>query len=64
MDCFLYLFYIAFLKFDLIGLRKELTTLFTTDEFRRLVTESLLPLIFVKVEEAKIAKATALYDKV
>lgn len=40
-----HLFYVAFLKMDLVGLRKELITLALVDEIRRIVSESALPAV-------------------
>jgi len=40
-----HLFYVAFEKMDIVGLRKELVTLALVDELRRIVSESALPAI-------------------
>ena len=47
-DCFLPLFYIAFYQLNIIALRRELVGLFWGDEIRRLVTESVIPLVTEK----------------
>ena len=40
---FVDLAYIGFVKFDIEGLKRELVSIFTADEIRRVVTESLIP---------------------
>jgi len=50
-DCYLPLFYIAFYQLNIISLRRELIGLFWGDEIRRLVTESVIPLITEKVKQ-------------
>ena len=42
-DCFAGLLFLAFVKFDLLGARAELTQLFWCDQIRRLCLESLVP---------------------
>ncbi len=37
------LFYIAFIKFDILALRRELIILYSIDEIRRLVMETIIP---------------------
>jgi len=49
-DCYLPLFYIAFYQLDIISLRRELVGLFWGDEIRRVVTESIIPLITEKIQ--------------
>ena len=54
---FSHLFYVAFQRKDLVGLRKELITLALVDEIRRIATESALPAILqnkgIKFEKKK-----------
>jgi len=60
-DCYLPLFYIAFYQLNIIALRRELVGLFWGDEIRRLVTESIIPLVTEKFvgyqQKKKLAKA-------
>lgn len=42
-DCYIALFYLAFVRLDILLLRQELTSLFTTDCLRRLAMETVLP---------------------
>jgi hypothetical protein len=43
-DCYVPLFYLAFIQFDVVRLRSELVALYTADSARRVATETLLPL--------------------
>lgn len=42
------LFYIAFIKFDIVALRRELIILFSIDEIRRLLLETIIPYLTKK----------------
>lgn len=42
---FMDLFYVAFINFNIISLRNSLVSLYTFDEIRRVVTETLIPLL-------------------
>ena len=44
-DAYIILFYLAFVDRDIIKLRGELVSLFIVDTFRRVATESILPLV-------------------
>jgi hypothetical protein len=44
-DCYIALFYVAFVQLDVMRLRGELVALYTADSIRRLVTENVIPLI-------------------
>jgi anoctamin-10 len=46
-DCYLPLFYLAFYELDAKLLKLELMALYTTDTFRRVLTETLVPLILL-----------------
>jgi hypothetical protein len=47
-DCYIALFYIAFVQCDVVRLRVELVSLYTSDSLRRIVTETLLPMALEK----------------
>jgi anoctamin-10 len=53
---FFHLWYIAFIEFDLITLKSLLTKLFVMDAFRRVLLESLLPLVMKKNFEREKTK--------
>lgn len=53
------LFYIAFINFDIVGLKNELVSIFVIDEFRRIFTETLIPLVFKKIRAWKQRKTQA-----
>eukprot|EP00794_Sanderia_malayensis_P011886 gene11886-13118_t len=53
-DCYLPLFYIAFYQLNIISLRRELIGLFWGDEIRRLVTESIIPLLTEKLKHYRM----------
>uniref|UniRef100_A0A7S1U8V0 Anoctamin transmembrane domain-containing protein n=1 Tax=Phaeomonas parva TaxID=124430 RepID=A0A7S1U8V0_9STRA len=42
-DCYIALFYLGFAQFDLPALRTELVSLYTTDQFRRVFLETIVP---------------------
>lgn len=44
-DCYVSLFYLAFVQFDMLKLRNELISLYTVDSIRRIATECILPMI-------------------
>ncbi|CAN0048015.1 unnamed protein product [Hapterophycus canaliculatus] len=44
-DCYVSLFYLAFVQFDMLKLRNELISLYTVDSIRRIATECLVPMI-------------------
>ncbi|CBJ25617.1 conserved unknown protein [Ectocarpus siliculosus] len=44
-DCYVSLFYLAFVQFDMLKLRNELISLFTVDTIRRVATECIVPMI-------------------
>ncbi len=44
-DCYIALFYVAFVQLDVMRLRGELVALYTADSIRRLLTENVIPLI-------------------
>jgi len=50
-DCYISLFYLAFFELDIMRLRSELMALFTSDCIRRVLTETLLPLIIRKAKK-------------
>eukprot|EP00811_Abedinium_folium_P017634 NODE_2655_length_2171_cov_10.424168.p1 GENE.NODE_2655_length_2171_cov_10.424168~~NODE_2655_length_2171_cov_10.424168.p1 ORF type:complete len:690 (+),score=159.17 NODE_2655_length_2171_cov_10.424168:229-2070(+) len=52
-DCYIALFYVAFFQQDIVKLRRELVALFTVDCFRRIFTESIIPLFLQKWSEKK-----------
>jgi ABC-type maltose transport system permease subunit len=61
------LFYIAFVRMDIIGLREQLLSLFFIDIIRRIVAELLIPKLksklrsyFVKTKESNSVEETAL----
>uniref|UniRef100_A0A0G4ICC1 Anoctamin transmembrane domain-containing protein n=1 Tax=Chromera velia CCMP2878 TaxID=1169474 RepID=A0A0G4ICC1_9ALVE len=47
LDCFLPLVYIAFYEADIVGLRRELVSLFMVDEVRRITCEAVIPWLAV-----------------
>lgn len=51
---FLYLFYIAFWRFDVGFLEMELTTIFCIDEIRRVMTETVLPYVLKEMRGHKL----------
>ena len=55
-DFFMHLFYVAFYNLDILALRKELITLFTVDEGRRILTETVIPYICRKINACKKKK--------
>lgn len=55
-DCYIALFYLAFVENDIVLLRKELVSLYTVDSIRRLSTETLIPLITRKASRAIASK--------
>ena len=55
-DCYIALFYLAFVENDIVLLRKELVSLYTVDALRRLATETVIP--FVTRKSRKIGKTT------
>ena len=56
LNRFLYLGYIAYVKVDFSCLIHELLIIFTLDEIRRVVLESLIPLIFKKFSQKRLEK--------
>lgn len=44
-DCYIALFYLAFIENDIVLLRRELVSLYTVDSIRRLATESIIPFV-------------------
>merc|ERR550537_996203 len=42
-DCYIALFYLAFIENDIVLLRRELVSLYTVDSIRRLATETIIP---------------------
>ena len=49
-DCYIPLFYLAFYQLDAQLLRTELTGLYTSDAIRRVLTETLIPLILLSTK--------------
>ena len=56
-NTFVDLIYIAFIKLDIASVRRELISIYTFDELRRLTTETLIPLIIRKIKEFKSKNA-------
>jgi len=50
------LFYIAFVRFDIDGLREQLLSLFIIDIIRRLVSESLIPWLKKRYRSSTLKK--------
>lgn len=50
------MFYIAFIRFDIMGLKDQLVTLFFVDVVRRIVAETLIP-SFLKFYRGKQYRA-------
>lgn len=48
-DCYIALFYLAFVQFDIAKLRGELVGIYTADSLRRVFTESIMPFISQKL---------------
>ena len=57
-DCYIALFYLAFVENDIVLLRRELVSLYTVDSVRRLAMETIIPFI-----TRKIARITDNADK-
>ena len=55
-DCYIALFYLAFMQFDVMKLRGELVTLYATDTLRRFGLETLLPFVLQLVTGQKSQK--------
>ena len=51
-DCYIALFYLAFIENDIVLLRRELVSLYTVDSIRRLATETIIPHLTRKVTRA------------
>ncbi|EOD17321.1 hypothetical protein EMIHUDRAFT_470289 [Emiliania huxleyi CCMP1516] len=62
-DCYIALFYIAFELRDVDRLRVELVSLFSTDVFRRVFTEAVLPLLMQRLSRRRHAAASAAAKK-
>ena len=62
-DCYLPLFYIAFFEQCIIKLRGEMIALFTADQFRRVLTEALIPYLMQLWASRGEEKKTALDKK-
>lgn len=56
-NTFVDLIYLAFIKLDIASVRRELISIYTFDELRRLVTETLIPYIIRKTKEIKQKKS-------
>jgi cytochrome bd-type quinol oxidase subunit 2 len=52
-DCYIALFYLAFVQCDVRRLRVELISIYTIDSFRRVVTESVLPWVMQRCSKSK-----------
>jgi hypothetical protein len=66
-DCFMPLFYIAFYQLDVVTLRAEIVSLFMSDEIRRVVVETAIPLsrrFLVGRVEKKLGKAGNVPDTI
>ena len=61
-DAYIALFYLAFYELDMMKLKGELVSLYTADAGRRVVTESLLPLLLQKIGSWQVGKAVAKAD--
>mmetsp|Transcript_17013 Transcript_17013/g.59525 ORF Transcript_17013/g.59525 Transcript_17013/m.59525 type:complete len:706 (+) Transcript_17013:58-2175(+) len=53
-DCYISLFYIAFVQQDMRKLRSELISLYTVDSLRRVLLETILPFIMKQVSKRKL----------
>jgi len=62
-DCYIALFYIAFELRDVDRLRVELVSLFSTDVFRRVFTEAVIPLLMQRLSRRRHAAASAAAKK-
>ena len=52
-DCYIALFYLAFVQCDIRKLRTELISIYTVDSIRRIVTEALLPWLMQAVSRQR-----------
>jgi len=52
-NTFVDLIYLAFIKLDIASVRRELISIYTFDELRRLISETFIPFIIRKVKEMK-----------
>jgi len=52
-DCYISLFYLAFYELDIMRLRSELMALYTSDCIRRVLTETIIPLVVQKLRKRK-----------
>ena len=55
-DCYIALFYLAFVENDIVLLRRELVSLYTVDSIRRLSTETIIPFVTRKATRKIITK--------
>ena len=62
VDCFAVLFYVAFYRLDVLQLRAELVALYTFDQVRRLLLESVLPYLVNRGKYAAAHKRINLED--
>ena len=53
-NTFVDLIYLAFIKLDISAVRRELISIYTFDELRRIVTETVIPFLIRKFKESKI----------
>lgn len=53
-DCYISLFYIAFVQQDMRKLRSELISLYTVDSIRRVLMETIIPLVLERLSARKI----------
>lgn len=49
-------FYIGYIRLDIFGLESELASMFAFDEIRRLVTEAVIPALFLAKTKSELAK--------
>jgi len=58
-DCYIALFYVAFVLRDPVKLREELMQIFMADTIRRVLTESVIPWVFIRRAESSESKHLA-----
>ena len=61
LNNFTHLAYIAFIRLEVLELKKELMALYAIDEIRRIITESLIPYITKSISQRKM-KITPSFD--